>query len=99
MSETTAATVELLQERIERNRLAKELSADGHQALDERITADEKTIAILDTVPNKPKTPISSFRIPTDLKQAAQSVAKDRGEDLTSIIVKALEQYVKRGTK
>jgi hypothetical protein len=98
MSEAATA-VELLQERIERNRLAKELSADGHQALDELIAADEKSIAILDTVPNKPKTPISSFRIPTDLKQAAQSVAKGREEDLTAVVIRALEQYVKRGAK
>lgn len=46
-------------------------------------------------VPNKPKTPISNFRIPVELKQAAQAKAKEQGTDLTAVVVKALERYVK----
>jgi predicted HicB family RNase H-like nuclease len=46
-------------------------------------------------VPNKPKTPISNFRIPLELKQAAQAKAKENGTDLTAVVVKALERYVK----
>lgn len=47
------------------------------------------------SVPNAPKTPHSSFRIPAELKQAAAEKAKANGTDLTAVIVKALERYVK----
>lgn len=33
--------------------------------------------------------------MPDDLWQAAQRVAKDRGETVTSVILRALERYVK----
>ena len=46
-------------------------------------------------VPNKPKTPVSTFRIPLDLKAAAMEKAKASGTDLTAVIVTALEKYVK----
>lgn len=45
-------------------------------------------------VPNKPKTPVSAFRIPLELKAAAQEKAKAQGEGLTAVIVRALEEYV-----
>lgn len=47
-------------------------------------------------VPNKPKTPVSAFRIPKDLKAAAQAKAKERGEDLTAVVIRGLETYVKK---
>lgn len=47
-------------------------------------------------VPNKPKTPIKSFRIPNDLYRAAQAKAKERGETLTDVVRAALERYVRR---
>ena len=46
--------------------------------------------------PNKPKTPVSNFRIPEALKAKAVAKAKERGETLTDVVVRALERYVKR---
>jgi hypothetical protein len=46
-------------------------------------------------VPNKPKTPVSTFRIPPELKAAAMAKARANDTDLTAVIVKALERYVK----
>lgn len=54
-----------------------------------------KTPATVEPVPNKPKTPVSNFRIPPELKAAAQVKAHERGESLTDVVVKALERYVR----
>lgn len=48
-------------------------------------------------VPNKPKTPIASFRIPEDLRKQAQAKAQSEGITLTDVVRKALEQYVSPG--
>lgn len=45
-------------------------------------------------VPNQPKTPKRSVRVPTDLWEAAKRKAKDRGETLTDVIVRALRRYI-----
>ena len=50
---------------------------------------------MIDRVPNKPKTPVSAFRIPLELKAAVQAKAKERGDDLTSIVIKAFERYLR----
>lgn len=47
-------------------------------------------------MPNKPKTPVSGFRIPTDLKAKAAEKAERDGKTLTDIVVEALTRYVKR---
>jgi hypothetical protein len=47
-------------------------------------------------MPNQPKTPIRGVRVPDDLWLPAQAKAKDRGEDLSSVIRAALQRYVKR---
>jgi len=47
-------------------------------------------------VPNQPKTPLKSFRIPEDLYRAAQGKAAERGESVSEVVRKALERYVKR---
>ena len=47
-------------------------------------------------VPNHPKTPLKSFRIPTELYKAAQSVAASRNESVSEVVRKALERYVRR---
>ena len=47
-------------------------------------------------VPNAPKTPLKSFRIPEDLYAAAQTKAAERGESVSEVVRKALERYVKR---
>lgn len=48
------------------------------------------------TVPNAPKTPVSTFRIPLALKARAAEAAAENGTNLTAIVVAALEQYVKK---
>lgn len=45
-------------------------------------------------MPNQPRTPHSSFRIPPDLKAAAQAKAQAEGRDLTAVIVEALRRYI-----
>lgn len=40
-------------------------------------------------------TPVSTFRIPLDLKAAAKARAAERGETLTAVIIRALERYIK----
>jgi len=50
----------------------------------------------LSRVPNAPKTPIRGVRVPDELWTAAQAKAKERGEDLSTVIRSALERYVKR---
>jgi predicted HicB family RNase H-like nuclease len=47
-------------------------------------------------VPNAPKTPLKSFRIPEDLYRAAQVKAAERGESVSDVVRAALERYVKR---
>jgi predicted HicB family RNase H-like nuclease len=46
-------------------------------------------------MPNQPRTPIKCFRINAELYTAAQAKAAERGETLTSVVVRALERYVK----
>lgn len=49
------------------------------------------------SVPNAPKTPIRSFRIPDAIYQAAQAKAAEKGETLTAVVQRALDRYAKRG--
>lgn len=49
--------------------------------------------------PNKPKTPISSFRIPEDVKAKAAERAAAEGKTLTDVIVEALKRYGARAAK
>lgn len=44
-------------------------------------------------------TPTTPFRIPPALKERARRVAVARGETLTAVVVRALEQYVAAGEK
>jgi len=50
----------------------------------------------LGTVPNQPKTPLRSFRIPDDVYKAAQAKAAERGETVSSVVVDSLKRYAKR---
>jgi predicted DNA binding CopG/RHH family protein len=45
-------------------------------------------------MPNAPKTPTRTIRVADDLWKAVQSKAADEGITVTSIILKALEDYV-----
>lgn len=47
-------------------------------------------------MPNKPKTPVSTFRIPLDLKAQAAAAAEAEGRTLTDVVVEALERYVRK---
>lgn len=47
-------------------------------------------------MPNQPKTPLRSFRIPDDVYKAAQAKAAARGESVSDVVRSALEKYVKR---
>lgn len=54
------------------------------------------TRATLPRVPNQPRTPLRSFRIPDELYEAAQAKAADKGESVSDVVRRALERYVKR---
>jgi hypothetical protein len=47
-------------------------------------------------VPNKPKTPVTGFRIPEDIKTAAVERATAEGKTLTDVVVEHLRRYGKR---
>ena len=47
----------------------------------------------IEPVPNKPKTPHTSIRIPPDLKAASQAKAKTEGRTLTDVIIAGLQDY------
>lgn len=46
-------------------------------------------------VPNKPKTPVTGFRIPDDVKAAAVARAEAEGKTLTDVVVDHLRRYGK----
>lgn len=46
-------------------------------------------------MPNAPRTPLKSFRIPEDLYREAQQLAADEGQSVSDVVRKALERYVK----
>lgn len=47
-------------------------------------------------VPNRPKTPIHSFRCEDDLWDSAKEAAEANGETLTAVLRRALQRYAKR---
>lgn len=49
----------------------------------------------LSRVPNAPKTPLKSFRIPPDLYDEAKRYAVKRGTSLSEVVRAALEQFVR----
>jgi predicted transcriptional regulator len=46
-------------------------------------------------MPNAPKTPTRTIRVPDDLWIAVQRKAKSESVTVTSVIIKALEEYLK----
>ena len=54
------------------------------------------TPGTLRSVPNQPRTPLRSFRIPDELYEAAQAKAAEKGESVSDVVRRALERYVKR---
>lgn len=55
--------------------------------------------ATLSRVPNKPKTPLHSFRVETELWDKARDLARENGETIADVLRRALEAYVKRGKR
>lgn len=54
------------------------------------------TPATVRRVPNKPRTPVTGFRIPEDLKARCTAKAKAEGKTLTDVVIEALERYDRR---
>ena len=54
------------------------------------------TPATLTSVPNQPKTPQRTVRVPDHIWHAAKAAADARGETLSDVIRRALEQYIKK---
>lgn len=48
----------------------------------------------LSSMPNQPRTPHTTLRIPVELKQAVQEIAAEQGETLTDVVLRALRGYV-----
>lgn len=46
-------------------------------------------------MPNKPRTPKHGVRIPDELWQAVKIRAKERGETITDVILRALKRYLR----
>jgi predicted transcriptional regulator len=46
-------------------------------------------------VPNQPKTPLRSIRVPDELWEAVQRKASDRDETVTDVIIRALQRYLR----
>lgn len=49
----------------------------------------------LSVMPNKPKTPLHSFRVEDELWEAAKKRAEERGETLADALRKFLRRYTK----
>ena len=45
-------------------------------------------------VPNVPKTPQRTFRVPDEVWEPAKLAAAEQGETVTDVLVRALAQYV-----
>lgn len=50
-------------------------------------------------VPNAPRTPLRSFRIPDDLYLEAQEIAAAQDESVSDVVRQGLERYVKAGRR
>jgi hypothetical protein len=46
-------------------------------------------------MPNSPKTPTRTIRVPDDLWKTVQKKASEEGVTVTSVIIQALDVYVK----
>ena len=46
-------------------------------------------------MPNQPATPHRSIRVPDEVWDAAKRIARDRGETVTDVVLRALRRYVR----
>jgi len=49
-------------------------------------------------MPNQPKTPLRSVRVPEDIWQAAKARAEEKGETVSDVIMRALRRYARRSS-
>lgn len=56
-------------------------------------------LASLPRVPNQPKTPKRTIRVPDELWQAAKDAASDNAETVTDVILRALVRYVRENAR
>lgn len=56
----------------------------------------DQEAGVMTPVPNQPKTPQRTFRIPDAVYEAAKAKAAAKGETLSDVVRRALERYVKR---
>ncbi|MDI6911510.1 hypothetical protein [Nocardioides sp.] len=47
-------------------------------------------------MPNQPATPNRTLRIPDEIWQEARRIAADRGENVTAVVIRALERYIRQ---
>jgi antitoxin component of RelBE/YafQ-DinJ toxin-antitoxin module len=47
-------------------------------------------------MPDQPKTPLRSVRVPDDVWQAAQARAAEKGESVSDVVRRALTRYARR---
>lgn len=47
-------------------------------------------------MPDRPKTPHRTIRVPDDLWKAAQDKAEAKGESVSDVIRRALQRYIRR---
>lgn len=57
------------------------------------------TRSTLRAVPNKPKTPLHSFRVDTNLWNAAKAKAQAEGTTIADVLRAALVRYLKKAPK
>ncbi len=76
-----------------------ERAAANLRAAGREVTRNADGTYTVAPVPNQPKTPHSTFRIPVELKEAAAEKAKAEGRTLTDVIVAALTEYVEESAR
>jgi predicted HicB family RNase H-like nuclease len=64
-------------------------------ALANRFLGVLHRLATFGAVPNQPKTPTHSVRVPQELWDAVRAKAKRQGETVTDVIIRALKRYLR----
>lgn len=67
-----------------------------HRVREDACPDAQPRAATVRPVPNKPKTPLHSFRCPDELWDAAKAKAEERGDNWSEELRKMVERYVKR---
>jgi hypothetical protein len=70
-------------------------SCDGCYCNEQRNLRREAAGEVSANMDRVTKTPVSNFRIPLDIKQAAKEKAEREGKDLTRVVVDLLREYAR----